>query len=200
MLVKKRLVMISAVFGTLTLVLTGAVGIPSVISIRNYIGKISEEQAKIDERYALRRYIRNSLANLAETKKRLGAFSTIALQEGKELEFVRSLETAARTAGVEQKLSLETVNQKDLSPWEKEVPVKIEVQGPFPAVLGYLNAIERSPYLLITSGINITPPKSGSNVKDGDVSASVGAITYWQGQNAPDFVRGQADDLNLPAE
>lgn len=200
MLVKKRLIIISAVLGVLTLGLAGAVGIPSVVSIQGYIGKIAEEQAKIDERYALRRYIRNSLANLAETKRRLGTFSTLALQEGKELDFVRALETAARTAGVEQKLSLETVNQKDLSGWEKEVPVKIEVQGPYPAVLAYLNAIERSPYLMIVTSLQITQPRSGAVVKDGDVTANIAAISYWQGQNAPDFVHGKADDMFLPAE
>ncbi|HTM68964.1 MAG TPA: GspMb/PilO family protein [Candidatus Binatia bacterium] len=200
MLVKKRLVIISAVLGVLTLALTAAVGIPSVLSIQSYIGKIAEEQAKIDERYALRRYVRNSIASLAETKKKLGTFSSIALQEGKELDFVRALETAAGSAGVQQQLSLETVNQKDLSSWEKEIPVKIEVQGPYPNVLAYLNAVERTPYLLVVNGIQIAPPRSGSVVRDGDVTANVTATAYWQGLNAPDFVHGKADAMAVPAE
>src|SRR5688572_4871326 len=111
MLVKKRLVIISGVLGVLILALAGAVGIPSVISSQGLVGKIAEEQTKIEERYAMRRYVRNSIANLTETKKRLGEFSKVALQEGKELDFVRALETAAGASGVEQKLSLETVNQ-----------------------------------------------------------------------------------------
>ncbi|HTK04358.1 MAG TPA: type 4a pilus biogenesis protein PilO [Candidatus Eisenbacteria bacterium] len=200
MLVKKRLIIISGVLGFLILALAGAVGIPSVISTRSLVGKISDEQAKIEERYAMRRYVRNSIANLAETKKRLGDFSAVALQENKELDFVRALEQAAGSSGVEQKLSLETVNQKELSSWEKEIPVKIEVTGAYPSVLGYLNALERSTYIIIFNTIQIAPPRADVNAKEGDVTATVTATVYWQGQNAPDFVRGQADEVPLSAD
>ena len=200
MLVKKRLIVISGALGFLILALSGAVGIPSVISSRTLVDKIAGEQAKIEERYAMRRYVRNSIANRGETKKRLGAFSAVALQENKELDFVRALEQAAGVTGVEQKLSLETVNQKDLSAWEKEIPVKIEVQGAYPKVLNYLNALERSSYIIIVNSIQIAPPRAGSDVKEGDVIANVTATVYWQAQSAPDFVRGQADEVPMSAD
>lgn len=198
MQIKKRMIIISGTIGALTLVLAGALGIPSVLSIRSLIGKIAEEQGKIDERYAMRRYVRNSVANLAETKRRLGALSSVALQDGRELEFVTALETAANGAGVEQKLTLETANQKELSAWEREIPVKIEVKGDYPKVLAYLNAVERLPFVIIVDSIQVATPRVTTGAtREGMVEANINGTVYWQSKSAPDFVHGRADDVPL---
>ncbi len=201
MLINKRLVVISGTLGFLSLAIAAAVGIPSVLAIHKLIGDIAVEQGKIDERYALRRYVRNSVANLAETKRLLGALSDAALQDGKELDFVRSLEAAADAAGVSQELTLETVNQKILSPWEKEIPVKIAVHGDYQKALAYLNAVERGRYVLVVENLQVSPSRlSDISVRTGAVDVDVAATAYWQDQNAPDFVHGKADDMVLPPD
>lgn len=201
MLINKRLVIISGTLGVLSLGIAAAIGIPSVLSIHKLIGDIAVEQGKIDERYALRRYVRNSVANLAETKRKLGALSDEALQDGRELDFVTALENAASASGVTQELTLETVNQKTLSPWEKEIPVKIAVHGDFPKTLAYLNELERGHYVIVIESIQVSPSRlSDISVRTGAVDVDVAATVYWQDATAPDFVHGKADDMMLPPD
>lgn len=200
MVIRKRLIAISVTLGILTVAIGGGVGIPSVLSIRGLITKISEEQGKIDARYALRRYIRNSAANLAETKIQLGALSSLSLQEGKELAFVTAIEDAAQAAGVEHKLVLETANQKELSLWEKEIPVKMQVHGDFPKILAFMNAVEQLPYAVMMDNAQVASPRSTSIDREGIVDATVAGTVYWISQTAPDFTRGQADDVPMPLD
>jgi Tfp pilus assembly protein PilO len=200
MVIRKRLIAISAILGLLTLAIGGGVGIPSVLSIRGLIAKISEEQGKIDARYALRRYIRNSAANLAETKVQLGVLSSFSLQEGKELAFVTAIEDAAQSTGVEHKLILETANQKELSLWEKEIPVKMQVHGDFPKILAFMNAVERLPYAVMVDGVQVASPRSTTPDREGIVDATVTGTVYWIAQTAPDFTRGQADEVPVPSD
>lgn len=198
MVIKKRLIAISAVLGFLTLAIGGGIGIPSVLSIRGLITKISEEQGEIDARYALRRYIRNSAANLADTKVRLGALSSLSLQEGKELAFVTAIEDVAEATGVEHRLVLETANQKELSLWEKEIPVKMQVHGDFPRIVAFMNAVERLPYAVMLDNLQVASPRSVSIDKEGIVDATINGTIYWLAQSAPDFTRGQADAVQVP--
>ena len=199
MLIKKKMLLISGTIGFLSLALAGGIGIPSVLSITSLIEKIAVEQAKIDDRYALRRFVRNSVAALAETKRLLGTLSTVALQDGHELEFVTALERAAIQTGVEQHLTLETVNQKDLSLWEREIPFKIEAHGEYPKMLAYMIAIERLPFILVVDSIQIGAPRISSGITgDGVVEALIQGSVYWQGPKAPDFVHGKANEVPLP--
>lgn len=198
MVIRKRLIAISVTLGILTLAVGGGVGIPSVLSIRGLITKISEEQGEIDARYALRRYIRNSAANLAATKISLGALSTLSLQEGKELAFVTAIEDAAQSTGVEHRLTLETANQKELSLWEKEIPVKMQVHGDFPKVLAFMNAVERLPYAIMLDNLQVASPRSTSIDREGIVDATIAGTVYWLAETAPDFTRGQADEVPIP--
>lgn len=200
MVIRKRLIAISVILGILTLAIGGGVGIPSVLSIRGLIVKISEEQGKIDARYALRRYIRNSAANLAGTKVQLGVLSSLSLQEGKELAFVTAIEDAALEAGVEHRLTLETANQKELSLWEKEIPVKMQVHGDYPSILKFMNVVERLPYAIMTDSLQVISPRSTSPDREGIVDATIMGTVYWLSHTAPDFTRGQADEVAMPSD
>jgi hypothetical protein len=190
------------ILGALTLGLVGALGVPSILKIRELRGLIAEDQEKIDTRYALRRYIRNSVAGINDAKRRLSAMSAVALQEGKELDFIQDLEYSATINDVDQIITLETVNQKDTSTWEREIPVKLEVTGVFTNVIRHLNTIERLPAYLIIETIQVAPPRLSSRfTDDGVVEALVQGYVYWQStEDAPDFVSGKIDALALPAE
>ena len=201
MLIKKKMLIVSGVIGFLSIAFAGGVGIPSMLSTMSLIGKIAIEQGKIDDRYALRRFVRNSIANLAETKRLLGTLSSAALQTGHELEFVTALERAATQTGVEQRLTLETVNQKDLSPWEREIPIKIEASGEYPKMLAFLNSVERLPFIVIVENVQFSTPRISTGITgDGVVEALIQGTVYWQGEKVPDFVHGRADEMLVPSE
>ncbi len=190
------------VIGTLSVLTVGiiaAAGVPSVLAIRSLISQIAEAQGKIDARYALRRYVRNSMTSLVDTKHRLGGLSGMALQEGRELDFVTAIENAASATGVDQQPDLQTVNQKQLSPWERAIPLRLHVTGDFPKVMQFLNAVERLPYAVTFTSIAIATPRQSSEfTKTGIVEADFQGTVYWQGQNAPDFVHGKADTITMP--
>lgn len=196
MLVQKRMLITIGLFGGLTLLALGVAAVPSILAISDLEKKIAEEQGKIDVRYALRRYIRNSVTNLADTKRRIGALAAGAVQEGKELDFITALEQAANASNVTQVIALETANQKDLSKWEREIPLKLRVTGQYDNVLRHLQALERLPYFILVDGVSADAPRSSGNPSDeGDVEAMISGIVYWQGSGAPDFVHGEANGV-----
>lgn len=201
MLVQKRMLITIGLLGGLTLAAAGAIAVPSVLAIRELKTKIAEEQEKLDTRYALRRYIRDSVTNVSETKRRIGALSTGALQEGKELDFITALESASAASGVEQEIMLETANQKEISAWEREIPLKLKITGQYDRVIRHLRAVERLPYFVLVETIAFTNPRASAGAgKDGDVETNVAAIVYWQSGDAPDFVRDHADEIPLSTD
>ncbi len=182
-----RMIAVIGTLGTLSLALLFAVALPTAFAIRGLVGNIADAQSQIDARYGLRRYVRASTSTLNSTKQRLASLSTVALQEGHELDLITAIEKAAGAANVTQTLNLEMANQKQLSPWEREVPLNLAVKGSYPDVLRFLNAIERLPQEVVFDVIAIT---GSQNTTPGDVTATFNGVVYWQGQNAPPFVRG----------
>lgn len=198
MLVKKRMLINIGLLAALDIGLLAA-GVLSVFAIRKTTADIAAKQAEIDDRYALRLYVRNSVTDLADTKKRIGDLDAEAVREGKELELITALESASAASGVEQKIDLQTVNQKDLSPWERTIPLKLILTGTYPQILKHLNAIERLPYYLSVSGITITGQEAGGSAGTATVDATVNATVYWQASQVPDFVHGADNTGRTPS-
>lgn len=191
MQVKKRILMAIGVLAAANLLLLGAGAIPAVLSINQYAARIAEEHEKLDTQYALRLFMRDSASKLSSAVSRLKALSAFAVPQGGELAFITALERAAETSGVSQRIALETVNQKDLSPWEREIPLRLDFSGTYPQVLRHLNAIERLPYGIVVTGIDVAAPRSlGDRNPQGLTDVTVSATVYWQSEDAPDFVRG----------
>lgn len=185
----------SATLAVLALGIGGAVGIPSVLAIRKAVADIAVAQARLDDRYALRRYMSKAASDIADKKKRVAPLSKAALQENGELDFVTAIESAAATAGVDEKLTLETANQRELGPWEKEIPVTITANGPYPGVAGFIDALQRMPYLFDIATFDMGPQ---ADKHGGAVHLELHGMVYWLGKGAPDFVHGQADAIALP--
>lgn len=197
MQVNKRITVTICVLGVATLILYGAVVIPSASAIRSSEGEIGAEHAKIERRYLLRNVMRKSLTALDDTKKHLRTLAGVGIHEGEELKFINALESAATNAGIEQELQLVTVNQKDLSKWEREIPLRLSLTGDYLAVLRYLRTIEHLPYYVLIDNINVrlgsgaalAPGIIGSPIVRTEISGTV----YWLGESAPDFIQ-QAND------
>jgi Tfp pilus assembly protein PilO len=129
--------------------------------------------------------VRRSVAALQAARPKLAELGAVAVREGRELDLVSALEAAAAAANVEQDIVLETVNQRDLSPWEREIPVRLRVAGAYADVLSYLAAVERLPYSLTVQGLMIA---ARSDRPVGIVTANVTGIIYWQSKDAPPFL------------
>lgn len=193
--VNRRLLASSAVLSVITLALLVVSGL-AVASIKDYTFKIADEQRKIDRQYALRRTMRSSAIKLSDSKMRIGGLAATAIHEGDELDFITALEKTALEADVEQDIQLETVNQKETSKWEKEIPLTLTVTGPYPRILMHLNAIERLPYAINVQQVAVDSVGATANAA-GTVRVTISAKVYWQGDNAPDFVSGRDETQAL---
>jgi Tfp pilus assembly protein PilO len=188
--VKNRMIIASGVLTVLTLGIGGAIGVPSLLTARADIRRIAAAQTTLDDRFAARMTVNKTMTDIAAAKRRVAPLSAMAVQEGHELDFVTAIESAAKDSSVDEKINLVTANQIILSPWERELPVSISIGGPFTNVLTFLNSLERMPYLIIVSGVQMSPLTVGAQ-SSGSVSCTISASVYWLGANAPDFVRGQ---------
>lgn len=200
MIVRRRVFTTIIIAALTALALIGAVVVPSVLAINDTKTKIASQQANIDQQVAMFRYVRQSMANFADTKSRLAMLSEVALHEGKELDFITSLEGIAQIAGVTQTISLLTANQHELSPWEKMFPVRLTVSGTYPAVREYLRDLERLPYNVSLNGVDLTVPSQNyANNPSGLVEAQINGTVYWIGADAPDFTGTVAPPAAPPA-
>lgn len=184
MTMKRRVHAIVASTAATILLLLGA-SLWLVKAIDDDAADIESDQRRIDEQYELRRLLRGPVTDLAATKKDVGRLYSTGISEDSELEFVRALEKAAAETGVEQTISLETVNQKAESEWEKTIPVSLHLIGTYPEVLRMMNAVERLPYSLAIASVSITSGQGDT------VRAEVSGTVRWLGDTAPDFVYGR---------
>lgn len=183
--VNKRITTAITVVGILTLLLIGAVAVPMILSVSSFRDKIAAADAEINKRYALRRHTRSALTSLKEMQDKIGAFSRIGIVEGKELEFVRALEATAAEAGVEQEIALETVNQRDLSAWTKEIPLKINLEGDFPNLLDYMYRLEALPYYVVLRNIDLSQPRQLELNGSGRVQVALYGTVLWYAEDQP---------------
>lgn len=195
MIVHKRVITSIVLVSLAAVGLVAGVAVPSALSVSGIRKQITDRKAEIDERVDMVKHIRESLTNRKIAGERLRLLSRMAVHEGDELSFVTSLESVAAKAGLEQDISLETVNQKELSTWEKVVPLRLAVKGSYPQFRRYLAALENSPYAIMIQEINMnTAGRSPNDNPDGVVSATISAQVYWIGKDAPDYASQQENN------
>jgi Tfp pilus assembly protein PilO len=179
----------------LSLVLAGLVGgvaVPAMLSMQSLKKEIHESQQRIDDRFAAQRYVRDAQASFHTTLEQVQRLSSLAVRKGEELDLVTAIEAAADENRVTQTLSLETANQKDLTPWERQIPLLITATGSYPDVVRFLSDVERLPYLVSINSVTVSSPREGAiKEREGRVTAAIDGTIYWQGDNAPEFVRAK---------
>ncbi|MDD5251374.1 MAG: hypothetical protein PHT12_01925 [Patescibacteria group bacterium] len=195
MQVNKRIAITSAVLGGITLLLLGALVVPTVLAMKEAKAKIAEARHEIETRYALRRETRESVSQLEDVKKRLAEMPPVAIREGQELDFINALEVAAASSGVEQELALETVNQKQLSPWETDIPVRLQATGEYRKVMAYLRRVEKMSYYVRTSSLSISIPQAREAAAEGTVYIRIDGYIRWLAKDLPMFQK-----LNITPE
>ena len=176
-------------FGATTLLLAALIGYPSVKSILDLRDGIISENLKIEERYLRRQQIKKAVDTLQSAKASIGRLESLALREGRELEFINSLEAIAAETRMEQRIQLETVNQKNLSKWEREIPVSLSLTGRYTDLLTYLDRAEHLPYGIMIGGISISTPRAAAvSNPEGLVEARIDGVIYWQSKDAPSIL------------
>ncbi|MBI4457805.1 type 4a pilus biogenesis protein PilO [Candidatus Uhrbacteria bacterium] len=177
------------ILGAAALIILGVIVYPSAKAIDDLAKGISAQKLTIEERYLRLQQIRSSLKGLGDARQKTAALAGLAVHEGRELDFINALEAAAAEAGVEQDINLETANQKDLSKWEREIPLTLKVSGPYPSLLRYLSELERLPYMVNVRSLQLeTATESRTSNPRGIVDMRIQAMVYRLSKNAPEFL------------
>lgn len=187
MTIEKRLSLTITTLAVLSVLLAAAGGIPTLLSIRSIRDKMVEENQKIEKAYALRRLSGSTSDVIQNAHQRLADMGPLTIVEGDELTFISDLENAATSADITQELQLETVNQKDLSPWEREIPLKITAGGDFRQVVIYLHKLEALPFYMTTRILRISVPKQREKASEGLVEAYLESAVRWRSKDHPVF-------------
>lgn len=188
--IKKRMTIMSIVLGVLTLAIGGAVGIPSIFAVRKTLTDVSAAQTKLDDRYAVNRYLSKARDDIAAKKRLVAPLASVSIAETRELDFVTAVEMAAKSSGVKHNLILETASQREISPWQREIPVSMSAAGGYRSVLSFLDAMERMPYLFDIGSLSVVPSSAGPVGETGGASVELRGLVFWIGKDAPGFVTG----------
>lgn len=170
--------------------LYGGVVVPTILSIRDIRAEIAGEHAKIQDRYLRRSELKESLQDLQKVRSGVAALTAVGIRQGSELDFVQALEDAATATHVRQDLQLRTADQKDISSWERNVPVIIGVEGTYTDVLRYLKLIETLPYYTNINSFTMRSTRlPGTDINTAaDVRLDLLGNVYWITANAPGFL------------
>jgi hypothetical protein len=174
----------------LILLIGFAVVLPTLLSIHTLREDIGSTQLQMERQYQQRQALRETTANLQAIRGIAGTLNRYAIREGDELRFIQSLENIAGRHGIEQDIQLETANQKDLTAWEKVVPLTITLKGAFPDVLRYLRDAETLNYDLQLDALQFTELSPGAGGGQGDIQVRIIGRVHWLSRSAPDFVWG----------
>jgi hypothetical protein len=191
--VHRRLTTSITVIALATAGLVGAIAVPSALATRRIRAEIDEAKIALDQRVAMFRYIRQSSSNLEDAKRRLAVLADMAVHEGRELDFITTLEGIAQASDIEQTINLNTANQKEISLWEKEIPLQLTVMGEYDDFRSYLNAIEGLNYAVIVRSVNmISQSRTADTNPAGEVRATIDATVYWISKDSPSFAESAA--------
>jgi hypothetical protein len=169
------------------------------MKIKNLTLQLTEQHQEIERRYILRSYIKQTRDDILTAQGELELLKKTFIQEGQELEFIQALEKAAAVSGVSQNINLETVNQKELTLWEKEIPLRITISGPFPGVMSWLNEIEHLDYYVLFDQMTISTDRNTRTVQEQkNVGANFQGRVYWIAADAPYF--SSLENLQIPED
>jgi Tfp pilus assembly protein PilO len=174
-------------------VLFGVV-LPTILSLQKASATISDARILIERQYQQRQTLRETVAHLQAVRGETSTFGDYAIREGAELDFIQALEHVAGKYRIDQEIELITVNQTDVTTWEKEIPIMISLQGTFPDVLRYLRGVEQLPYVLRFEDLRFTSLVAGAGrastrTASGAVDVQIIGYVRWISAAAPDFAK-----------
>lgn len=198
MKINRRIIFSTALLLFLTVGVIGALAIPTALKIKELTGKIDKHQGEIERRYALRNYVKKTFAELSTAESQLKTVRQTYIHEENEINFIQDMEQAANMAGVEQTLDLNMDRATEITLWDKSIPISVQVSGPFPKVMSWLNEVEHLDYYVLFNSFNMhsTHTTRGMTPNRGNVKAVFSGKVYWISKKTPYFLDfEQAMDL-----
>lgn len=164
--------------------------LPLTYKVREVHENIGAEHAKIEGRYLRRGQLKDTLRILQEVRSGIVDLTSIAVHDGKELDFVRALEEAADDKNIEQEIQLKTVSQIELSDWERKVPVVLLIKGRYVDVLNYIRDIETFPYYITIDSFSFRTLRKGTakSFTEETIQATLNGSVYWITSGAPSII------------
>lgn len=185
--IEKRLTTSIIALSVAAVVIGAGGGIPVTLSMTKLQEQTAVESQKIETAYAMRRITESTVNTVADVNRRIRALGPVAIIEGQELDFINAMETIAAESQVTQNIELITADQEELSKYEKNVPLKINVEGDYLRVIEYFRKLDRLPYYLAPRNLRISIPSQREYAGDGRVRATYDSMIRWLSKDNPAF-------------
>lgn len=127
---------------------------PVVSSILSLNDQIQEERVDLEKKYIRGQLLKQTQDDLLGIEKEIDRVHGITLKSGNELDLIQTLERIAQLHNMKQEISMDGLPEH----FDKTIalPTRIELEGTFDELLGYLIELESLSFYVNIDGINIS--------------------------------------------
>lgn len=147
---------------------------PNLLEIKKLSQRIENEQKTLEELRLKGQTLSKAKKELKEIEGKIPLVEKAFLLEGRELEFITSLEEISRRNNISQDINLGT--KQEFKNGYKVMPVNLSLRGDFVNFIKYLLEIEKLDFYFNIDSLNITTLPGEKN----EINISLAAKTYWQ--------------------
>jgi len=175
---RKKIIMTSAIFGLITLLLVCFLIYPLLEDIKDYSKEMISQKKEIK---VLENKIRDTeefRKNYAEIKPNLEKIETLFTNSEAPIDFISFLEKTSQACHLTIKIVPSAITKKTEEPWPS-LSFSITLTGSFPNFLRFLERLETGPYLTEIQNLSIKrlletelKLKEFENLSLGDIQAS----------------------------
>lgn len=178
----KKIYILSAIYALVIILLAYLAVLPLANQIKKVRLRIIDEKIKLLENQNKEKDINSLESQIAKYEPRIKTFDDIYVKENRELEFITSLEAAAKKNGVSQSISINPsgLNSEDEV---KKNPLSLEAVGNYNDLMSYLRDLERSKYYINIRAISLTrisTPAKGQENPENQLKMLIQADSYWK--------------------
>ena len=146
--------------------ITAFLFVPSFKDVVHLSEQIDQAHAELDAQYANRKNLLSSLTKAQQARADMQTLSAEFVPEGRELDFITSVEALAAKDGVEEHVSL-SPNESGKTADELKEGFELTITGPYRSVMQMLVDLEKMPTLLLDNSVQVRP---GQGTNPGDQS------------------------------
>lgn len=147
---------------------------PGFLEIKNLSQQIENEKKSLEELYSRGETLSKIKNEYKKIEKDISLLDNVFLTEGKELEFITSLEKIAQGQKVRQDVNIGMT--KILKENYKLIPIQLRLRGNFLDLIKYLRELEKLDFYLNIDSLSITPLPG----LEKQIEISLSANTYWR--------------------
>jgi Tfp pilus assembly protein PilO len=187
---KNKMIIVAAVFVLGGALLTYGVIKPAVSHINDLKRNIIDQKVELEQGVAEEENMKKLNENLAKIDSQLVKFENIFINQGRDLEFITTLEAIANKNNIEQKIGLGQPSGQENKTYKK-IPLELTVSGKYHDLLNYLADLESLNYYLIINFLEFSNTQSSpasprgaerdrANAESGNIVLKIAADTYWK--------------------